>query len=102
MLRLVEKAGGKEEADGRTTLDELAREGARRMLQEALEAEVVRYLERHEGERDEQGRALVVRNGKARARKLTLGAGTIEVQAPRVNDRRTDVRNPVIVIGWAR
>lgn len=92
MLRLVEKAGGKEEADGRTTLDELAREGARRMLQEALEAEVVRYLERHAGERDEQGRALVVRNGKARARKLTLGAGTIEVQAPRVNDRRTDGR----------
>jgi transposase-like protein len=92
MLRLVENVAGKEEAEGRTTLDELAREGARRILQEALEAEVVRYLERHADERDEQGHALVVRNGKARARKLTLGAGTIEVQAPRVNDRRTDGR----------
>lgn len=72
------------------TLDELAREGARRMLQAALEAEVADYLERHRGERDESGRALVVRNGKARPRKVTLGAGTIEVTAPRVNDRRVD------------
>jgi transposase-like protein len=90
MLRLVEKAGGKEEAEVSGSLDEPAREGARRMLMTALEAEVAQYLERHAGERDEQGRALVVRNGKSRARKLTLGAGTIEIQTPRVNDRRTD------------
>ncbi len=92
MLRLVEKAGGKEEAEGRSIVDELAREGARRILQEALEAEVADYLERHAEERDEQGHALVVRNGQARARKLTVGAGTIEIRAPRVNDRRTDER----------
>lgn len=92
MLRLVEKAGGKEAAEGRSTLDELAREGARRILQEALEAEVAHYLERHADERDGEGRALVVRNGKARTRKLTVGAGTVEIRAPRVNDRRTDER----------
>jgi transposase-like protein len=90
MLRLIEKAGGKEEAEGRSVLDELAREGARRILQEALEAEVAHYLERHADERDGEGHALVVRNGKARARKVTVGAGTIEVRAPRVNDRRRD------------
>lgn len=79
------------QAEGVTpTLDELAREGARRMLQAALEAEVADYLERHRGERDEAGRALVVRNGKARPRKVTMGAGTVEVVAPRVNDRRVD------------
>jgi putative transposase len=33
---------------------------------------------------------LVVRNGKGRRRKITVGAGTIPVNAPRVNDRRTD------------
>jgi len=38
------------------------------------------------------GHALVVRNGRARPRKVTLGAGTIEIQAPRVNDRRRDAR----------
>ena len=68
-------------------LDEIAREGARRMLVQALEAEVADYIARHQ-ERDESGRAQVVRNGKARARKVTLGSGTIEVRAPRVDDRR--------------
>jgi transposase-like protein len=73
--------------DFSSDLDEIAREGARRMLAEALEAEVADYIERHQ-ERDENGRAQVVRNGKARARKVTLGSGTIEVRAPRVDDRR--------------
>jgi transposase-like protein len=68
-------------------LDEIAREGARRMLAEALEAEVADYIARNQ-ERDEHGRAQVVRNGKARPRKVTLGSGTVEVQAPRVDDRR--------------
>jgi putative transposase len=90
MLRLVENAGTREEGDGYESLDEIARKGAREMLLKALEAEVAQYLERYAGERDENGRALVVRNGKARPRKVTLGAGTIEVRAPRVNDRRVD------------
>jgi len=68
-------------------LDEIAREGARRMLAEALEAEVADYIARNQ-ERDERGRAQVVRNGKSRPRKVTLGSGTIEVRAPRVDDRR--------------
>ena len=46
-------------------LDEIAREGARRMLAQALEAEVEDYIERNQ-ERDDNGRAKVVRNGKAR------------------------------------
>ena len=66
----------------------MAREGARRMLVSALDAEVGEYVERYRSERDEAGRALVVRNGKARPRKVTLGAGTVAVTAPRVNDRR--------------
>jgi putative transposase len=54
----------------------------------ALETEVAAYLEAHSDERDDEGHALVVRNGKGRTRKITLGAGTIPVSAPRVNDRR--------------
>jgi transposase-like protein len=69
-------------------LDDLAREGARRMIATALAVEVEDYVGRYAGGRDERGRALVVRNGTARSRGVTLGAGTIEVQAPRVNDRR--------------
>ncbi len=63
--------------DSASDLDEIAREGARRMLAQALEAEVADYIARHQ-ERDESGRAQVVRNGKARPRKVTLGSGTIE------------------------
>lgn len=32
----------------------------------------------------------MVRNGQAQPRKLTLGAGTVELSAPRVDDRRRD------------
>ncbi len=69
-------------------LDQLAREGARRMLQVALELEVAEYVERFRGARDERGWAQVVRNGPAREREVTLGSGTVAVRAPRVNDRR--------------
>ena len=72
------------------TLDELAREGARRMLMAVLEAEVEQYIETHTAARDADGRRLVVRNGRAQSRKVTCGAGTMKVRAPRVNDRRVD------------
>jgi putative transposase len=74
----------------RGDLDELAREGARRMLAAALEAEVDDYLAAYAAERDEAGRRLVVRNGHAREREVTTVAGAIPVRAPRVDDRRTD------------
>ena len=70
------------------SLDELAREGARRMLVAALEAEVAEYVARFGEARDERGHAEVVRNGHGQARKVTVGAGTLEVRAPRVDDRR--------------
>ena len=88
MLRIIEDGSGSKGNGLLTDLDELAREGARRMLVSALDAEVGAYVERYRSARDEAGRALVVRNGKARPRKVTLGAGTIAVRAPRVNDRR--------------
>jgi putative transposase len=71
-------------------LDAIVREGARRMLAAALEAEVDAYLAAHQAERDERGRRLVVRNGHARQRQVTTTAGAVAVRAPRVNDRRVD------------
>lgn len=69
-------------------LDEIIRSGAKRMLQHALELEVQEYIASHALEVDEAGRRLVVRNGKGQARKITTTAGAIEVEAPRVNDKR--------------
>ncbi len=71
-----------------TLLDEIAREGARRMLVEALHFESKAYIVKFRRERDDEGRALVTGNGKARERSVTLGCGTIRVRAPRVRDER--------------
>src|SRR5664280_2325145 len=71
-------------------LDDLAREGARRMIAAALRAEADEYVARYEEEIDEDGHRLVVRNGRARERRVTVGSGTIAVRAPRVHDKRAD------------
>jgi putative transposase len=71
-------------------LDQLAREGARRMIAVALRAEADEYVARYEDEIDEAGHRLVVRNGRARERRVTIGSGTIPIRAPRVNDKRVE------------
>ena len=86
-VRRLPIGGGNE---GRISLDDLAREGALRMIAAALEAEVEEYVASFAQERDDDGRRLVVRNGKARERKLTVGSGTLAITAPRVNDKRVD------------
>ena len=73
-------------------LDDLIRSGARKMLQHALELEVQDYLQSNAKELDDQGHRQVVRNGKARPRKVTTPAGAFEIQAPRVNDKRDGER----------
>lgn len=90
MLRIVQEGAGCELNEDAMTLDELAREGARRMLAAALDEEVAAYIEAHRAEVDEAGRRLVVRNGSAKERRVTCGAGTLAIRAPRVNDRRVD------------
>ncbi|MEX5713722.1 IS256 family transposase [Parafrankia sp. FMc6] len=71
-------------------IDEIVREGARRMLAAALEAEVDAYIAELADQRDDRGRRLVVRNGHAQPRQVMTAAGAVDVQAPRVNDRRVD------------
>jgi putative transposase len=58
------------------------------MLVEALEVEVAAYIARYRHERDDNGRALVVRSGTANPRSVTMESGTITVEAPRINDKR--------------
>lgn len=88
MLKVVADESARVEMH--VSLDEICREGARRMLAAALEAEVDAYVEAFVDEVDEHGRRLVVRNGHARPRTITTVAGAIDIQAPRVNDQRVD------------
>jgi hypothetical protein len=77
MLELITATATAEpEAAVRGTLDELAWEGARRMIETALQLEVEEYLARHRSERDPAGHAVVVRNGTARRRSVSKGGGT--------------------------
>jgi transposase-like protein len=76
--------------DGGSLIDVIVREGARRMLAAALEAEVAAYVAGHVDQLDERGRRLVVRNGHAEERQLLTSAGALTVRAPRVNDKRVD------------
>jgi len=88
MLRLIHDAQKEQQVDFQMTLDGVAREGARRMLALALDAEVAEYMEKVKEFRDDKGHALVVRNGKGKQRQITVGSGTFRLNVPRVNDKR--------------
>lgn len=72
------------------TLEQIAREGARRALQKAIEDEVAEYIDAHQDHRDQAGHRLVVRNGHKPVRSILSGVGPIPVKPPRVDDRRLD------------
>jgi putative transposase len=81
--------------EARSSLDEIVREGAQRMLQSAIEEEVNEFLLVHDNRRDENGNRLVVRNGYLPGRTVVTGAGKLRVEQPRVRDKSSDVGSRV-------
>ncbi|GAA3688533.1 hypothetical protein GCM10022267_89130 [Lentzea roselyniae] len=71
------------------------REGARRMLAEAVQAEVDAYIARFREELDEHGHRLVVRNGYHQPREMLTSAGAVEVTVPRVVGGRDPRQHPL-------
>ena len=63
------------------------RSGARRMLQQVIEAEVEAFLAAHADLEDARGRRRVVRNGHAPERDIQTGIGPIAVRRPKIRDR---------------
>jgi transposase-like protein len=93
MLKVMHEDGAAKDNDavgGASLLDEIVRDGARRMLAAALQAEVAAYIEAHADQLDEDGHRLVVRNGVHEPRQVTTAAGAVPVRAPRVHDKRVD------------
>ena len=87
----------------RSALNELLQRGAVKMLMSALEFEVDRYLQETSDLRDSHGHRLVVRNGYGQERTLNTEIGTLRIQQPRVNDRRTGhTFNSKIIPKYAR
>jgi putative transposase len=71
------------------------RDGARRMLMQAIEVEVEAFLAAHAELVDEQGRRRLVRNGHAPERQIQTGIGPIEVRRPKVRDRGAGDAAPI-------
>ncbi|CAL2067450.1 hypothetical protein GPN2_20092 [Streptomyces murinus] len=64
-------------ANGSSLIDEIVREGARRKLAAALEAEANACTAELASQCDERGRRLVVRNGYHQPRNVTTAAGAV-------------------------
>lgn len=73
-------------------LTEVLRDGARQLLQQAIEAEVAQTLARFAALKDEQGRQRVVRNGYLPERSIQTGIGAVAVKAPRLRDRKGELK----------
>ncbi len=71
----------------RSVLDELVREGGRRMLQAAIEGEVEEFVAQFANTVDIEGRRVIVRNGYLPERDLVTGVGPMTIKQPRVRDR---------------
>ena len=69
-------------------LTEVLRDGAKRLLAEAIQAEVADWIESHAHIKDLAGHRQVVRNGYLPERTIQTGLGDIPIQQPRVHDRR--------------
>jgi len=72
----------------RDVLTEILRQGAQDLLGQAVRDEVSRYLAERTDLVDAEGHQQVVRNGYLPQRKVMTGIGAVEVQQPRVRDRR--------------
>jgi transposase-like protein len=75
-------------ASSRDVLTDILRDGAQRLLSQAVEAEVADWIASHAHVTNQAGHRQVVRNGHLPKRTITTGVGPIEVQQPRVLDRR--------------
>jgi putative transposase len=72
-------------------LEDIMREGARKMLQAAFEVEIEEHLSRFKDLVGEDGKRLVVKNGTMPKRTVLSGAGPIPITRPRVDDRALEV-----------
>jgi transposase-like protein len=75
-------------APSRDVLSEILRDGAQRLLAQAIDNEVAEWIDRHAEVVDGAGRRQVVRNGHHPGRTILTGVGPVEVTQPRVHDRR--------------
>jgi len=73
-------------------LEEVLREGAKKMLQAAIENEVLEFIENHKTIKDKKGHRLVIRNGYLPERNIQSGIGNIKIKQPRIRDKSKNIK----------
>lgn len=68
-------------------LNDLLRTGARKLIEQAIEAELQELLSQHAGQQTDSGLATVVRNGYLPERTIQTGIGSVTVRIPKVRSR---------------
>lgn len=68
-------------------ITEILRNGARKLLAQALETEIELFISQFKDLTDELDRQRIVRNGHLPEREIQTGIGPVSVKAPRVRDR---------------
>jgi transposase-like protein len=74
-------------------ITDILRQGARRLLTAALEAEIQGFLQQYKEITDDKGCQRIVRNGYLPEREIQTGIGQVPVRAPRIRDRQPDLQN---------
>ena len=83
VISLEERA----KVEAKSYLEQLLSEGARKLLQAAIENEVSEYLQSQSNRRGESGERSAVRNGYLPERDLVTGVGPVKIRQPRVRHR---------------
>jgi hypothetical protein len=69
---------------------DVLRDGARKLIEQAIHAELSVLMNAYSGETLEDGRARLVRHGHLPEREVMTGIGPVPVKVPRVRDRGAD------------
>ena len=71
-------------SDLKTDLENFLKEGARKLIQQAIENEVQELVDLYKNQKDEKGRRIIKKNGYLPSRQIQTGLGNITVEQPRV------------------
>uniref|UniRef100_UPI0035DCD5CF transposase n=1 Tax=Burkholderia cenocepacia TaxID=95486 RepID=UPI0035DCD5CF len=92
MAKHTQDASGSQTAEadikGMPGLDDLLQQGARQIIQQAIEAELAAIFEQYSNVKTIDGRRSVVRNGYSPKREIVMAIGPVPVQVPKVRDLR--------------
>ncbi|VVE84545.1 IS256 family transposase [Pandoraea sputorum] len=86
MKKITKETNGSK-AQTKSALDELIQQGARQIIEQAVEAELASMLEQYSNVRSIDGRRAVVRNGYLPEREVVTAIGPVPVRVPKVRDR---------------